>query len=56
MANCTSVAGYGTREDATYVFRVFTFLEVRVLLVERSMRSMLMRGLEKGDQISKLGS
>ena len=44
------VAGYETRK-ASYVLRVLTDLEIRVLLVERARRSMLMRGLEKGDQI-----
>ena len=41
------VAGYGTREDASYVLRVFTYLGIRVLLAERAMRSMLMRGSEE---------
>ena len=50
------MAEYGTREDASYVLRVLTYLEIRVLLAERAMRSMLMRGLEKGDQSLRLGS
>ena len=50
------MAGYRTTEDASYVLRVITYLESRVLLVKRTMKSMLMRGLETEDQSSKIGS